>query len=91
MYQACVEQLELYSVDLCNLENANLVTTAQLMLSNLRVEQARLHEKAEKKIAEQDLHLDETKVSNQNLLNDLQKAKLNAKGVEDIIAYVLEK
>jgi len=74
-------------VDLRNLENANSVSTAQLMLSNLHAEQARLHEVAEKKIAEQARYLDKTRASYENLSIDLQKAKLNAKGIEKIIAH----
>ena len=73
VYQVRVEQLELYLMDLRNLENAHLVSTAQLMLSNLRAEQARLHE-TEKKIAEHARYLDEMKASYQNLSIDLQKA-----------------
>ena len=58
-------------MDSRNLESANLVTTAQLVLSSLRAEHARLREEAEKKIVEQARYLDETRASYQNLSNDL--------------------
>ena len=51
MYQARIEPLGSYSVELQNLESANLVATTQLVLGKLRAEQARLREEAERKIA----------------------------------------
>jgi len=49
--------------------------------------QSHLHEEAKKQIEDQNRHLDEMRASNQNFLNDFQKAELNAKSVEDLIAY----
>ena len=63
VYQACMEQLGSYSVDLWNIENANLVNAAQLVLSNLRAEHEYLYEEAEKRLAEQACNLDETRTS----------------------------
>ena len=51
VYQARMEQLGSYSLDLQNLESTNLVIAAHLVLGNLRAEQEHLHEEAEKEIA----------------------------------------
>ena len=50
VYQAPVEQLESYAEDLRNLEGANLVETAQLVLSKLCAKQ-KLFQEAAKEIA----------------------------------------
>jgi len=71
VYQARVEQLGSYVVDLRNLEGASLVKTAQLILSKLRAEQQLLFEEAKKEIAERSRHLVDTRASYQGLSNDL--------------------
>ena len=59
-------------------------TAAQLVLNNLRAEQKRLREKAEKEIAEQTRRLDEARACYQNLSVDLQKSELTIKGAEEV-------
>jgi len=58
-YQTCVEQLRQCLADLHNLENANVVDTAQLILANRRAEQSHLQKEAKRKIEDQACHLDE--------------------------------
>jgi len=73
-----------------NLESVNLVDATQLVLGNLRAEQEHLREEAEKEIAKQALHLDETRASYQGLSNDLHKSKPNAKSAEGVITSAWE-
>ena len=69
-YQARVEQLRQCLTELHNLENVNVVDTAQLILANMHTEQSHLPEGA-KKIEDQTRHLDEMLTSYQSSLNDL--------------------
>ena len=50
---------------------ASPVDAAQLVLSNLRIKQERLHKKIEKEIVEQACHLDEIRANYHGLTNDL--------------------
>ena len=51
MYQVRLEQLVSYAADLRNLEGANIVETAQLILGKLRAEQSHSFEETKKVIA----------------------------------------
>jgi len=48
VYKTRADQLGSYSVDLRNIESANLVATAQLVLNKFCTKQERLHEEVEK-------------------------------------------
>ena len=50
MYQVRVKQLESYTTDMRNLEGANMVEIAQLVLGKLRAEQKHSFEETEKEI-----------------------------------------
>jgi len=69
---------------------SNLVATAQLVLGKFCTDRERLHEEAEKEIAEESRHLDNIRVSYQTLLTNLWNSKLKAKSLEDVIASVRE-
>ena len=85
-YQARVKQLGQYLASLQDFEGANVVEATQLVLANMREEQSRLQEEVKKQIEEWTRHLNEMWVSYQSSLKDLQRAELNAKSVEGLIA-----
>ena len=71
-----MEQLGSYAADLWNLEGANIVDTAQLVLGKLRVDQKHSFEETEKEIAERTHRLDKNKASYRGLSEDLQKSRV---------------
>ena len=85
MYQMLVEHLGTYLKDLRNLESTNPVDNAQVVLNNLRAIQEHERKEVEEQIAEHACHLNDFKVSYQNLTDDLQRFEIVTKNAEGVI------
>jgi len=83
-------RFEKLSIELHNLENADVVLVAQAAVPLIRVEQTHLQEEASKKVEKQATLLGEMNASLQKSLEEYDLAALNAKGAEDTMCHAQE-
>ena len=86
LHQVLVEQLDVYSKELRNLERATLIADAQRVSENLHANQERERKEIGERIAEEARCLDDFKACYQNFINDLQRSRIVTKNAESVIA-----
>jgi hypothetical protein len=89
-HMARLVRLEQLSVDMCNLNSADVLSVAQAAVPLMRAEQIRLQEEVSKRIADQTALLQEMESSYEKSLEEYDSAVLTAKSAEDTMRHAQE-